>query len=107
MRISDWSSDVCSSDLDPLAALRHLRAALKRLDAGGRCAAILPDRVDTSSRAWAKATEGCAITLHVELPANAYAKHGTSQTVKLIVLKKAFQDDVAIDRKSTRLNSSH
>ncbi|MBU0776161.1 MAG: methylase, partial [Alphaproteobacteria bacterium] len=83
---------------DPLAALRHLRAALKRLDAGGRCAAILPDRVDTSSRAWAKATEGCAITLHVELPANAYAKHGTSQTVKLIVLKKAFQDDVAIVR---------
>src|SRR3546814_13629706 len=43
---------------DPLAALRHLRAALKRLDAGGRCAAILPDRVDTSSRPWAKATDG-------------------------------------------------
>ena len=83
---------------DPLAAFRHLRSALKRLDAEGRCAAILPDRVDTSSRAWAKATEGCAITLHVELPANAYAKHGTSQTVKLIVLEKAFQDDVAIVR---------
>src|SRR3546814_2379349 len=33
---------------DPLAAFRHLRAALKRLDAGGRCAAILPDRVDRS-----------------------------------------------------------
>jgi predicted RNA methylase len=81
---------------DPLAALRHLRAALKRLDAGGRCAAILPDRVDTSSRAWAKATDGCAITLHVELPANAYAKHGTSQIVKLIVLEKGFRDDVAI-----------
>lgn len=83
---------------DPLAAFRHLRAALKRLDAGGRCAAILPDRVDTSSRAWAKATDGCAITLHVELPANAYAKHGTSQIVKLIVLEKGVQDDVAIVR---------
>jgi predicted RNA methylase len=88
---------------DPLAAFRHLRAALKRLDAGGRCAAILPDRVDTSSRAWAKATEGYAITLHVELPANAYAKHGTSQIVKLIVLEKGFQDDVAI----VRCNSLH
>ncbi|MGE0775849.1 MAG: hypothetical protein AB7G25_05720 [Sphingomonadaceae bacterium] len=86
---------------DPLAAFRHLRAALKRLDAGGRCAAILPDRVDTSSRAWAKATEGCAIALHVELPANAYAKHGTSQIVKLIVLEKGFQDDVAIVRCSS------
>ncbi|MFZ2994605.1 MAG: methylase, partial [Sphingobium sp.] len=83
---------------DPLAAFRHLRAALKRLDAGGRCAAILPDRVDTSSPAWAKATEGCAIALHVELPANAYAKHGTSQIVKLIVLEKGVQDDVAIVR---------
>src|SRR3546814_15979508 len=45
MRISDWSSDVCSSDLR-LAALRHLPRALevydrqdarhdRRLDAGG------------------------------------------------------------------------
>ena len=73
---------------DPLAAFRHLRAALLRLGAGGRCAAILPDRVDTSSRAWAKATEGCTLTLHLELPANAYAKQGTSQTVKIMVLEK-------------------
>lgn len=86
---------------DPLAAFRHLRAALKRLGAGGRCAAILPDRVDTSSRAWTKATEGCAITLHVELPAKAYAKHGTSQIVKLIVLEKGSQDDVALIRCSS------
>ena len=73
---------------DPLAAFRHLRAALMRLGTGGRCAAILPDRVDTSSRAWAKATEGCTLTLHLELPANAYAKHGTSQAVKIMVLEK-------------------
>src|SRR3546814_3784373 len=65
---------------DPLAALRHLRAALKRLDAGGRCAAILPARVDTSSRAWAKATAACAITRHVELPTNAKAKTGKNGT---------------------------
>ena len=64
---------------DRQAAFRHLRAALMRLGTGGRCAAILPDGVDTSSRAWAKATEGCTLTLHLELPANAYAKHGTSQ----------------------------
>lgn len=42
---------------DPLAAFRHLRAALMRLGAGGRCAAILPDRVNTSRRAWIKAAE--------------------------------------------------
>lgn len=73
---------------DPLAAFRHLRAALMRLAPGGRCAAILPNRVDTSSRAWRKATEGCGLTLHLLLPANAYAKHGTGQAVKIMVLTK-------------------
>src|SRR3546814_11011916 len=33
MRISDWSSDVCSSDLAP----RGLDAAARSLAAGGRC----------------------------------------------------------------------
>lgn len=83
---------------DPLAALRHLRAALMRLEAGGRCAAILPDRVDTSSSAWSKATESCVLTLHIELPANAYAKHGTSQSVKIMVLEKGTGDDAEIVR---------
>ena len=73
---------------DPLAAFRHLRAALMRLAPGGRCAAILPDRVDTSSRGWIKATEGCGLILHILLPANAYAKHGTGQAVKVILLEK-------------------
>ena len=73
---------------DPLAAYRHLRAALLRLAPGGRCAAILPDRTDTSSRAWTKATEGCGLTLHLLLPADAYAKHGTGQAVKILVLEK-------------------
>ena len=86
---------------DPLAAFRHLRAALMRLGAGGRCAAILPDRVDTSSRAWAKATEGCTLTLHLELPANAYAKHGTSQAVKIMVLEKGTGDHAELIRCSS------
>jgi predicted RNA methylase len=73
---------------DPLAALRHLRAALMRLTPGGRCAAILPYRVDTSSRGWIKATEGCGLTLHLLLPANAFAKHGTGQAVKIMLLEK-------------------
>ena len=73
---------------DPLAAFRHLRAALMRLAPGGRCAAILPDRVDTTSRAWITATEGCGLTLHLLLPANAYAKHGTGQAVKIMLLEK-------------------
>ena len=83
---------------DPLAAFRHLRTALMRLEAGGRCTAILPDRVDTSSRAWAKATEGCTLTFHIELPAKAYAKHGTGQAVKIMVLEKSNGDHAELMR---------
>ena len=86
---------------DPLAAFQHLRAALMRLGAGGRCAAIFPDRVDTSSHAWAKATEGCTLTLHLELPANAYAKHGTPQAVKIMVLEKGTGDHADLIRCDT------
>jgi predicted RNA methylase len=86
---------------DPLAALRHLRSALQRLETGGRCAAILPDRVDTSRPAWAKATEGCALRLHLELPATAYGKHGTSQTVKIVVLEKGAAGNAALHRCAT------
>lgn len=74
--------------VDATAAMRHLRAALLRLAPGGRCSVILPDRVDTDSAAWKHATQGCALRLHLVLPAKAYAKHGTGQAVKLLVLQK-------------------
>src|SRR3546814_17701636 len=46
MRISDWSSDVCSSDLDQLAVESHRRAA--RAQAEGRFKSqILPIEVKT------------------------------------------------------------
>ena len=86
---------------DRQAAFRHLRSALLHLGEGGRCAAILPDRVDTSSRAWGKATAGFALTLHIELPANAYAKHGTSQSVKIMVLEMGSGDHADIIRCSS------
>src|SRR3546814_9950941 len=108
MRMSDWSSDVCSSDLlvpsvvllnppfsrsqgrarDRHAALRHLRSALLRLAPGGRCAVILPDRIETGDADWLHATAGAHTRLHLDLPPNAYAKHGTGQAVQLILLEK-------------------
>lgn len=81
---------------DPLAAFRHLRAALTRLAPGGRCAAILPDRIDTSSGAWMKATQGCGLKLQLLLPANAYAKHGTGQAVKIMLLEKGLPGTAAL-----------
>src|SRR3546814_14976297 len=101
MRMSDWSSDVCSSDLlvpsvvllnppfsrsqgrarDRHAALRHLRSALLRLAPGGRCAVILPDRIETEDADWLHATAGAHARLHLDLPPDAYAKHGTGQEI--------------------------
>lgn len=73
---------------DRVAGLRHLRAALTRLRPAGRCVAILPERVDMMSDAWKIATAGCGIALHLDLPANAFARHGTSQKVQLVLLRK-------------------
>src|SRR3546814_6010090 len=56
MRISDWSSDVCSSDLPPLP--RHFQLRL-----GGRAAAVLADQhIDLSS------LEQLALALDVKRP---------------------------------------
>jgi hypothetical protein len=87
--------------VDPLAGFRHLRAALSVLAPGGRCAAILPDRIDTTSQAWKTATAGSGLELYLELPANAYAKHGTSQPVKILLLHKGSTAKANLQRCAT------
>ena len=77
--------------VDRHAGLRHLRAAFRRLAPGGRCAVILPDRIDTAGADWNRAIEDGRIRLHLDLPANAYAKHGTGQAVQLIVVERGGQ----------------
>src|SRR3546814_10238677 len=101
MRISDWSSDVCSSDLgeDPNTAARHLRSALDFLRPGGRIVAIMPDWFAPTARggeALRHALKGARVVLSLRLDKGGYAKHGTGIAVRMLV-----------DRKSTRLNSSH
>ena len=73
---------------DRHAALRHLRSALSRLAPSGRCAVILPNRIETGDADWLHATVGAHSRLHLDLPPNAYAKHGTGQAVQLILLEK-------------------
>src|SRR3546814_9455562 len=105
MRISDWSSDVCSSDL--------IGAALSRL-----CAAPLFRRRRDAARGGAD--------LHLAARGGAAAHHqlrhlrrlpglrrgqGHGAELRLPELRTACRDDGATlsreDRKSTRLNSSH
>jgi len=73
---------------DPYAALRHLQSALKRLQTGGRCAAIMPHNTRTDGKIWETVTQDCETTLNLTLPHCVYAKHGTSMGVRLIVLHK-------------------
>src|SRR3546814_3904630 len=92
MRISDWSSDVCSSDLvDHAGDLLDMR--LFRLDPQ-QVRAIL-ERGDAIEHATVL-TRPFAELIEVR-----------RQPLRPHQLAVAVDDDVTVDRKSTRLNSSH
>src|SRR3546814_3358423 len=103
MRISDWSSDVCSSDLvafDDLGEMRDLGAIGLRitieeeiLERCARCAVLAPglDRVFVD------------VARSDEAPR---AEHPDPLIVTL-ARTAAVADQTELDRKSTRLNSSH
>src|SRR3546814_9705290 len=87
MRISDWSSDVCSSDL----LICHLPL-------------VVPDgcglRVGAETRSW---REGELLIFDDSFEHEAWNR-GTSD--RTILLFEIWRPDIE-DRKSTRLNSSH
>src|SRR3546814_10623939 len=96
LRISDWSSDVCSSDLDGCAD-DHLRGVRTTVDlAGARAEAAALDghrrertEPDREGREQRRAGWGGELDAEVEPPGG--SAHRGRQ----------------LDRKSTRLNSSH
>src|SRR5690606_10309649 len=65
---------------------RHLRSAWKRLAAGGRMAAIMPEWFDVH-RFLCAVGEPAALHLNVAVE-RAFARHGTSITTRLLVLDK-------------------
>ncbi|WP_230771740.1 strawberry notch family protein [Sphingomonas sp. Leaf4] len=82
---------------DPLAAERHLLAALRRLRPGGRAVAIMPDRFTPSSRmraTWDKVLAGTTVCTALRLD-GCYAKHGTGIAVRLYVIDKVPGDTTA------------
>src|SRR3546814_1339554 len=100
MRISDWSSDVCSSDLAVIGGLAVLRRKLLRIGRPGK--SLRPD-ADTDRRDL------------VEPPANLgmqalrRLRQGLERILDRVCLEAhARHPAFAVeDRKSTRLNSSH
>src|SRR3546814_8703911 len=113
MRISDWSSDVCSSDLEALVIALLLR---REVEKPGRTAALVtPDRDlarrvavnlerwdiavdDSAGRSLASTPPGVFLRLTAEMVAERFAP---------VALLAALKHPLAADRKSTRLHSRH
>src|SRR3546814_637578 len=98
MRISDWSSDVCSSDLRMAdAAYRHVASALARLADGGRLVTITGASFSPDAPAWrgafARLQEQGRIVFTAAIDGAIYAKHGTTIDTRLTVIEKAPADD--------------
>src|SRR3546814_10099728 len=116
MRISDWSSDVCSSDLAARGRDQHLRLEHEAL-AGHvvervhrariqALAALAVDHAETAAPADAPVAEVVAdATVHRLRRALAQPR-ADDHAARMAVGRRDQARDVG-DRKSTRLNSSH
>src|SRR3546814_5881032 len=116
MRISDWSSDVCSSDLDTAAAV--LDAAQQRSvgDAGRgeddvalRQIAQIIDAVEVLDSPFARARALGVVAENkaaLELAADAAQRRGGEPALRRAA-RSHIDVDIGLDRKGTRLNSSH
>src|SRR3546814_6274233 len=119
MRISDWSSDVCSSDLVLLWALgRPAYAAFSGLEADHRAAIEREGRVAAKAQLLGRrpaATVAVAVAVAADAaPIDQFLAQSAGEiglTLDRNEARGADQATIAIatakDRKSTRLNSSH
>src|SRR3546814_9942835 len=112
MRISDWSSDVCSSDLRPAPAFqirhRHIDAARGLFQRGRLNFYAKSIQIRCVARGSAVAPEfsiklaaGLRLSLFCALIALAACQRDPGASAGGVL------PDFAEDRKSTRLNSSH
>src|SRR3546814_6184417 len=102
MRISDWSSDVCSSDLTVLGFQRGVLDAIKDSDL-----ALLVRPVDRGSD---KMLDDVRTFLEKQRPIGAMLLPPISENDDLAALCEDLgvrYVRIGSDRKSTRLNSSH
>src|SRR3546814_3372794 len=97
MRISDWSSDVCSSDLSVVGQIADAAVA------GGVDVlhhAVLGHVDDHGTR-------GAGLQPDLDIIGVAAGRLPGGPSQELCRLDIALSDAVLLDRKSTRLNSSH
>src|SRR3546814_8820243 len=105
MRISDWSSDVCSSDLEADVVRGNILRGGKRID--GRTTKDIPPIV--AQVGVLPLTHGSALFTRGETQALVTTTLGTGQDEQIIdSLEGSYREHFMLhDRKSTRLNSSH
>src|SRR3546814_2101952 len=106
MRISDWSSDVCSSDLGGVNVLtKYIATQYGKQNI--RCNAVLPG-VHLGEEALARTPEQSLKNLaeHCMLP-RLGVPEDIAKAVAFLASDDAFYITAQLDRKSTRLNSSH
>src|SRR3546814_1152437 len=105
MRISDWSSDVCSSDLDKLFTDVQKAVGEASEAAGGLLAAKAdkspPKEIQALRDAFEETLEELGVTLVV--PIDDLDRCLPPTTISTLEAIRLF----LLDRKSTRLNSSH
>src|SRR3546814_3547804 len=107
MRISDWSSDVCSSDLEPAEFARLLIAVKNGTPVRlSDVAKVYGGQQDEYQAAWFNDARTVGLQISKRPEANAVA---TVEAIRarLPQLRASLPSNVTIDRKSTRLNSSH
>src|SRR3546814_10244551 len=104
MRISDWSSDVCSSDLSKTASTLKQGSKMSMEEAKKNRKAP----PDTPSNLGSNASKDIAAAL-TALLADVFALHVTTKNCHWHISGQYFRDYHLLleDRKSTRLNSSH
>src|SRR3546814_9487943 len=109
MRISDWSSDVCSSDLD----VQSMDATFARLYPEQYAATISGDRMAQDARErWKNTLDGLHTAMRMQAQVSQNLAQDESALADLVSQSQsatgALQAQQATkDRKSTRLNSSH
>src|SRR3546814_7320258 len=104
MRISDWSSDVCSSDLNNLLSINGVNVA--RVSASERIRVEKDGANDNGGRMHVEVVPSPYFDVHVRNQAAGVA--APMAMASGMQARSAATADVAQkDRKSTRLNSSH